>query len=136
MKPVIICLEDFEMHRFLLESSLSYLIKDEAEIVYYRSMRQFKEANRPCNLLISDLNLGDSNAESTAEFLKTYSLHTPVIVQSSEPYLPIQLEQDTEGRILAVEKAGQCRRFRDQIVQFLAQWPSQTTQAAPAFHEK
>jgi len=121
MKPVIFCLEDFEMHRFVLETHLTRLLADRVEVQYFRSLSQLKAATTACDLLISDLNVGDSKAENTARFLLEYCEHTPVIVQSSEAELPEQLEHQTGGRIQAVEKGGQGERFNTAIQQFMAQ---------------
>lgn len=120
MKPVIFCLEDFEMHRFVLETHLTRLLADRVDVRYFRSLAQLKASNGPCQLLISDLNVTDSKAEDTAEFLLEYCEHTPVIVQSSEIDLPLQLEQQAPGRIQAAEKGGQGQRFADAIEQFMA----------------
>ncbi len=120
MKPVIFCLEDFEMHRFVLETHLTRLLEDRAEVRYFRSLAQLKASNGSCHLLISDLNVGDSRADSTAKFLLEYCEHTPVIVQSSEPDLPEQLAKQAPGRIYVAEKAGHGERFNEAIEQFLA----------------
>mgnify|MGYP006200565275 FL=1 len=120
MKPVIFCLEDFEMHRFVLETHLTRLLADRVDVRYFRSLAQLKASNGPCQLLISDLNVTDSKAEDTAEFLLEYCEHTPVIVQSSEIDLPLQLELQAPGRIQAAEKGGQGERFANAIEQFMA----------------
>lgn len=119
MKPVIFCLEDFEIHRFVLETHLIRLLADRVDVRYFRSLAQLKASDGPCHLLISDLNVTDSKAEDTAEFLLEFCEHTPVIVQSSEIDLPRQLEQKAPGRILAAEKGGQGQRFADAIEQFM-----------------
>lgn len=121
MKPVIFCLEDFEMHRFVLETHLTRLLADRVNVRYFRSLAQLKASESGCHLLISDLNVGDSKAENTARFLLEYCEHTPVIVQSTEVDLPLQLEQQAPGRIQAVEKGGQGQRFATAIQQFMAQ---------------
>jgi hypothetical protein len=120
MKPVIFCLEDFEMHRFVLETHLTRLLADRVDVRYFRSLAQLKACTGPCQLLISDLNVTDSKAEDTAEFLLEYCEHTPVIVQSSEIDLPLQLELQAPGRIQAAEKGGQGERFANAIEQFMA----------------
>lgn len=122
MKPIIFCLEDFEMHRFVLETHLTRLLADKVEIRYFRSLTQLKAYNSGCQLLISDLNVGDSKAENTAKFLLEYSAHTPVIVQSSEEKLPFWLEEQAAGRIWAAEKGGQGQRFNEVIENFIAQF--------------
>lgn len=119
MKPVIFCLEDFEMHRFVLETHLNRLLAGRAEVRYFRTLAQLKACKSPCQLLISDLNLGDSKADNTADFLLEYCMHTPVIVQSSEEDWPRKLETQACGRILAVEKGGQGQRFSKAIQQFM-----------------
>lgn len=121
MKPVIFCLEDFEMHRFVLETHLTRLLADRVEVKYFRSLAQLKASNSRCQLLISDLNVIDSKAENTARFLLEYCKHTPVIVQSTEEELPWQLEQQAAGRIQAAEKGGQGQRFTRAIEHFMAQ---------------
>lgn len=120
MKPVIFCLEDFEMHRFVLETHLTRLLADRVDVRYFRSLAQLKASAGPCQLLISDLNVTDSKAEDTAEFLLEYCEHTPVIVQSSETELPFLLERQAPGRIQAAEKGGQGERFAHAIEQFMA----------------
>lgn len=120
MKPVIFCLEDFELHRFVLETHLNRLLQNKAEVRYFRSLAQLKASGSACQLLISDLNVGDSKAENTAQFLLQYSEHTPVIIQSSDPVLPEQLEQQAPGRIQAAEKGGQGQRFKDAIEEFVS----------------
>lgn len=120
MKPVIFCLEDFEIHRFVLETHLTRLLQDQVEVQYFRSLAQLKACRSTCQLLISDLNVSDSKAENTAQFLLEYCEHTPVIVQSSEEDLPQQLEEQAEGRIRAVEKGGQGQRFNKAIETFIA----------------
>ncbi|VWX34189.1 conserved hypothetical protein [Limnobacter sp. 130] len=122
MKPVIFCLEDFEMHRFLLETHLTRLLADRVEVKYFRSLSQLKASHGGCQLLISDLNVSDSKAENTARFLLDYCEHTPVIVQSTEEDLPGQLEQQSAGRIQAAEKGGQGHRFTEAIEHFMAQF--------------
>jgi DNA-binding NtrC family response regulator len=122
MKPVIFCLEDFEVHRFVLETHLDRLLQNKAEVRYFRSLGQLKASGSSCQLLISDLNVGDSKAENTAKFLLEYSEHTPVIVQSSDPILPEQLEQQAPGRIQAAEKGGQGQRFKEAIEDFVAKF--------------
>ncbi|MCR2745699.1 hypothetical protein [Limnobacter parvus] len=121
MKPVIFCLEDFEMHRFVLETHLTRLLADRVDVRYFRSLAQLKASGMPCQLLISDLNVCDSKAENTARFLLEFCEHTPVIVQSSEIDLPLQLEQQAPGRIQAVEKGGQGQLFATAIENFMAQ---------------
>lgn len=121
MKPVIFCLEDFEMHRFVLETHLTRLLEDRVQVRYFRSLAQLKACETSCHLLISDLNVSDSKAENTAKFLLEFCEHTPVLVQSSEIDLPTQLEQQSMGRITAVEKGGQGQRFVDSIEQFMLQ---------------
>lgn len=121
MKPVIFCLEDFEMHRFVLETHLTRLLADRVEVKYFRSLSQLKASSGGCQLLISDLNVIDSKAENTARFLLEYCEHTPVIVQSTEEELPRQLELLAAGRILAAEKGGQGQRFTRAIEHFMAQ---------------
>jgi DNA-binding NtrC family response regulator len=125
MKPVIFCLEDFEMHRFVLETHLTRLLEDRAEVRYFRSLAQLKASNSNCQLLISDLNVGDSKAESTAQFLLEYCEHTPVIVQSSDPDLPEQLEMKAPGRIYAAEKGGHGQRFAEAIEHFMTRLEQQ-----------
>lgn len=120
MKPLIFCLEDFEMHRFVLETHLNRLLQNKAEVRYFRSLGQLKASGSGCQLLISDLNVGDSKAENTAKFLLQYSEHTPVIIQSSDPILPELLEQQAPGRIQAAEKGGQGQRFKQAIEEFIA----------------
>ena len=120
MKPVIFCLEDFEMHRFVLETHLNKLLQNKADVRYFRSLGQLKASGSACQLLISDLNVGDSKAENTAQFLLQYSEHTPVIIQSSDPILPEQLEQLAPGRIQAAEKGGHGRRFKQAIEEFIS----------------
>ena len=125
MKPVIFCLEDFEMHRFVLETHLTRLLKDRVVVRYFRSLAQLKASNSNCQLLISDLNVSDSKAESTAQFLLDYCEHTPVIVQSSDPDLPEQLEIKAPGRIYAAEKGGHGQRFADAIEHFMTRMEQQ-----------
>lgn len=126
MKPVIFCLEDFEMHRFVLETHLTRLLEDKVEVRYFRSLAQLNASGTNCHLLISDLNVSDSKAENTAKFLLQYCEHTPVIVQSSDPVLPEQLEQQAPGRIQAAEKGGQGQRFEDAIEHFMARMEQKT----------
>jgi DNA-binding NtrC family response regulator len=121
MKPVIFCLEDFEMHRFVLETHLTRLLADRVDVFYFRSLAQLKASTTICHLLISDLNVGDSKAENTARFLLEYSEHTPVIIQSTEEDLPRQLAQLAPGRIEVVEKGGQGSRFVLAIEKFISQ---------------
>ena len=121
MKPLIFCLEDFEMNRFVLETNLKTLLGDTVDIRYFRSMRKFLACNESCDLLISDLHLGDSNADNTGRFLLEYCKHTRVIVQSSDPVVPEELEKLGKGRILAVEKAGQGERFKKALDVFMAE---------------
>lgn len=120
MKPIIYCLEDFETHRFVLETHLEILLKDTVEVHYFRTLNQLKAAPGPCQLLISDLNVSDSKAEETAKFLLQYCEHTPVIIQSSEPQLPFDLEIQAPGRIWAAEKAGHGERFRKALSRIIA----------------
>lgn len=122
MKPVIFCLEDFEMHRFVLETHLTRLLADRVEVKYFRSLAQLKASHGGCQLLISDLNVSDSKAENTARFLLEYCEHTPVIVQSTEEDLPLQLEKQAAGRIQAAEKGGQGQRFTQAITNFISQF--------------
>jgi DNA-binding NtrC family response regulator len=122
MKPVIFCLEDFEMHRFVLETHLTRLLADRVEVKYFRSLTQLQASHDSCQLLISDLNLSDSKAENTARFLLEYCQHTPVIVQSTEEELPRQLEQQAAGRIQVAEKGGQGQMFTQAIELFMAQF--------------
>jgi DNA-binding NtrC family response regulator len=122
MKPVIFCLEDFEVHRFMLEFKLLELLGDQVDVRYFVSMQQLQAFNGPCDLLISDLNLGDSDSEKTAEFLRRYCEHTPVLVQSTEHTLPNELETETNGRITATEKAGHGQRFTNAILQFMREF--------------
>ena len=127
MKPIIYCLEDFETHRFVLETHLEILLKDTVEVQYFRTLGQLKAAPGACQLLISDLNVTDSKAEDTAQFLLQYCEHTPVIIQSSEPQLPWDLETKAPGRIWAAEKAGQGERFKQVLARLI---PLATTRAA------
>lgn len=120
MKPVIFCLEDFEMHRFVLETHLTRLLADRVTVQYFRSLAQLKASSSSCDLLIADLNVGDSKAENTAKFLLEYCEHTPVIVQSSEIDLPQQLEQQAPGRIQAAEKGGHGELFAQALDRFMA----------------
>lgn len=122
MKPIIFCLEDFEVHRFMLEFKLLELLGQKAEIVYFTSMRQLKAHGGKCDLLVSDLNLGDSDSDQTAAFLREFCQHTPVLVQSTEQALPQELEAETGGRIIATEKAGHGTRFSNAIQEFMAQY--------------
>ena len=108
------------MHRFVLQTHLDRLLQDKAEVRFFRSLGQLKASGSTCQLLISDLNVGDSKAENTAKFLLEYSEHTPVIVQSSDPILPEQLELQAPGRIQAAEKGGQGQRFKDAIESFIS----------------
>ena len=126
MKPVIFCLEDFEMHRFLLETHLTRLLSDRVEVQYFRTLAQLKAANTSCDLLIADLNVGDSKAENTAQFLLKYCEHTPIVVQSSEIDLPLQLAQQAPGRIQYAEKGGQGKRFEQAMESFIAQMEQKT----------
>lgn len=127
MKPIIYCLEDFETHRFVLETHLEILLKDTVEVQYFRTLGQLKAAPGPCQLLISDLNVTDSKAEQTAQFLLAYCEHTPVIIQSSEPELPWDLETQAPGRIWAAEKAGHGERFKQILTRL---FPTATSKAA------
>jgi DNA-binding NtrC family response regulator len=120
MKPIIFCLEDFEVHRFVLETHLNRLLQGKAEVRYFRSLAQLKAWPGQCQLLISDLNVSDSRAENTARFLLEYCEHTPVIVQSSEEEWPDRLEQMGRGRIHAVEKGGQGQKFNQAIQEFMS----------------
>lgn len=129
MKPIIFCLEDFEVHRFMLEFKLIELLGQRADVFYFTSMKQLKAQAGSCDLLISDLNLGDSDSEKTADFLREYCKHTPVFVQSTEQSLPQELEESTEGRIIATEKAGHGKRFADHLLKFMTQF--EQTQATP-----
>jgi DNA-binding NarL/FixJ family response regulator len=122
MKPIIFCLEDFEVHRFMLEFKLLELVGQKAEVVYFSSMKQLKANQGKCDLLIADLNLGDSDSDQTAAFLREFCLHTPVLVQSTEQALPQELEEETEGRIVATEKAGHGERFSNAIQTFMQQF--------------
>lgn len=122
MKPVIFCLEDFEMHRFILEARLHQLVGSQAEIRFFKSLGQLKACPEPCDLLISDLNLGDSDADNTASFLREFCNHTPVLVQSAEISLPEKLENETLGRIQATEKAGHGNKFSAALTVFMAQF--------------
>ncbi|WP_370263135.1 hypothetical protein [Limnobacter sp.] len=121
MKPIIHCLEDFEMHRFILESHLQRLLNNDAEVHYFRTMGQLKKTSRSCHLLISDLHLPDSPGEQTAKYLLSICEHTPVLVQSSDPILPDELAQRSHGKIMVVEKGGQGPRFEQAIDRFMAQ---------------
>lgn len=109
------------MHRFVLETHLTRLLADRVDVRYFRSLAQLKASKGPCQLLISDLNVTDSKAEDTAEFLLQFCEHTPVIVQSSEIDLPRQLEQKAPGRIQVAEKGGQGQRFAQAIEAFMQQ---------------
>ncbi len=132
MKPIIYCLEDFETHRFVLESHLEMLLKDTVEVHYFRTLGQLKAAPGPCQVLISDLNVTDSKAEETAQFLLQYCEHTPVIIQSSEPNLPWELETQAPGRIWAAEKAGHGERFKQILTRLcpINNSPTATSEAA------
>ncbi|HEX4856640.1 MAG TPA: response regulator [Limnobacter sp.] len=133
MKPVIFCLEDFEVHRFVLESHLDRLLQDKAQVRYFRSLAQLKAWPENCQLLISDLNLSDSKAENTARFLLEYCRHTPVIVQSSEEEWPARLEQQACGRIQAVEKGGQGQKFTRAIQLFMTRFNLQISETQQGF---
>ncbi|MCQ8895052.1 hypothetical protein NQT62_01205 [Limnobacter humi] len=111
MKPVIFCLEDFEIHRSLLELNLRQLLGDTVTLYFFRSLAQLKACPMRCDVLVADLNVTDSPAENTAEFLKAFAAHTPVIVQSSDLDWPPRLEAEGHGNIVAAEKAGQGPRF-------------------------
>ncbi len=125
VKPLIYCLEDFEMHRFMLENNINALLSNRAVVRYFRGMQQFNKCTEPCHLLISDLTLGDSPAYKTAEFLMQYCQHTPVFVQSTHPDLPDQLEELSQNKIIATEKAGHGPRFRAEMLKFMARFESQ-----------
>jgi DNA-binding NtrC family response regulator len=119
MKPVIFCLEDGMLYRSMLELRLNNLLGDAAEVVYFHSLNKFRAYEKPCDVLISDLHLGDARGEETAAYLLEYCKHTPVIVQSSDPYLPEQLEKRGHGNIVAVEKAGKGDCFEAALTLFL-----------------
>ncbi|HEX4879065.1 MAG TPA: hypothetical protein VFV39_04400 [Limnobacter sp.] len=121
MKPIIHCLEDFEMHRFILESHLQRLLSDSVDVRYFRSMQQLQGATTVCQLLISDLHVPDSPGERTAEYLLKACEHTPVLVQSSDPVLPIELAKRSGGKIRVVEKGGQGAMFEQAILHFMQQ---------------
>ncbi|HEY1059449.1 MAG TPA: hypothetical protein VGE55_12030 [Limnobacter sp.] len=119
MKPVIFCLEDFEIHRSLLELNLRQLLGETVTLQFFRSLAQLKNCPTRCDVLIADLNVTDSHAEETAEFLRMFAVHTPVIIQSSEAHWPQQLEAEHPGRIVAAEKAGQGPRFEYTLLAWL-----------------
>ncbi|HEX4843477.1 MAG TPA: hypothetical protein VFV57_07385 [Limnobacter sp.] len=121
MKPIIHCLEDFELHRFILESHLDRLLNNAADIRYFRSMQQLQNAGKTCHLLISDLHVPDSPGERTAEYLLEACAHTQVLVQSSDPVLPAELVKRSGGKIQAVEKGGQGVLFEQAIRHFMAE---------------
>lgn len=120
MKPVIFCLEDGLLYRSMLKLRLDTLLGDEAEVIYFHSLNKFRAFAKPCDVLISDLHLSDARGEETAAYLLEYCKHTPVIVQSSDPYLPAQLEKRGHGNIVAVEKAGEGECFEAALTHFLA----------------
>lgn len=115
----IFCLEDGLFYKNMIEHRLADLLGNHVHIEYFFSLGHFKQKQSRCDLLISDLHLGDSKGEQTAEFLLDYSLHTPVIVQSSDPYLPERLERLGQGKIKAVEKAGRGPEFATALEEFL-----------------
>ncbi len=115
----IFCLEDGLFYKNMIEHRLIDLLGNHVHIEYFFSLGHFKQRKGPCDLLISDLHLGDSKGEQTAEFLLDYSQHTPVIVQSSDPYLPERLERLGQGKIKAVEKAGRGPEFALALEAFL-----------------
>lgn len=120
MKPILFCLEDFEIHRAMLELRLRELLGDQVELRFFRSLQQLQACTAPCDVLISDLKLGDASAEQTASFLRQFCTTTPVLVQSSEIHLPNLLEHQHPGRIYATEKAGYGQRFEQALLTLLA----------------
>ena len=68
MKPVIFCLEDFEMHRFVLETHLTRLLEDRAEVRYFRSLAQLKASNSGCHLLIDPIGFGFEHYDALGRY--------------------------------------------------------------------
>lgn len=131
MKPILFCLEDFEIHRAMLELRLRELLGDQVELRFFRSLQQLQACTAPCDVLISDLKLGDASAEQTASFLRQFCTTTPVLVQSSEIHLPNLLEHQHPGRIYATEKAGYGQRFEQALLTLLTLLADRLSPATP-----